>query len=199
MLLMAAGIAGEFQRMQVSAISLGSLLGLGYLIVFGSVVAFTQTNVRLIASTNLEVEVAIRQGKLREDLYYRINTIRLNLPPLAERVDLWETEYVHIMDAAGDIVEWYKGTGLRPFLAALKDGDERNRADRRQVRCRADPGDLQQMRRVDGAAANDDLTRRRQLTVGVVLAEADAGATSTAPAASRDNEARMATPFWSTT
>jgi drug/metabolite transporter (DMT)-like permease len=41
MLLMAAGIAGEFQRMQVSAISLGSLLGLGYLIVFGSVVAFT--------------------------------------------------------------------------------------------------------------------------------------------------------------
>ncbi len=46
-----------------------------------------KTNVRLIASTNLEVEVAIRQGKLREDLYYRINTIRLNLPPLAERVD----------------------------------------------------------------------------------------------------------------
>jgi drug/metabolite transporter (DMT)-like permease len=41
MLLMAAGIAGEFQRMQVSAISLGSILGLGYLIVFGSVVAFT--------------------------------------------------------------------------------------------------------------------------------------------------------------
>jgi DNA-binding NtrC family response regulator len=46
-----------------------------------------KTNVRLVASTNLEVEVAIRQGKLREDLYYRINTIRLNLPPLAERVD----------------------------------------------------------------------------------------------------------------
>src|SRR5438874_12327854 len=46
-----------------------------------------KSNARLIASTNLEVEVAIRQGKLREDLYYRINTIRLNLPPLAERVD----------------------------------------------------------------------------------------------------------------
>jgi len=46
-----------------------------------------KTNVRLIASTNLEVEVAIRQGKLREDLYYRISTIRLNLPPLAERVE----------------------------------------------------------------------------------------------------------------
>src|SRR4029079_7224033 len=46
-----------------------------------------KTNVRLIASTNLEVEVAIRQGKLREDLHYRINTIRLTLPPLAERID----------------------------------------------------------------------------------------------------------------
>ena len=41
MLLMSAGIAGEFQKVQWSAISLGSLLGLAYLIVFGSVVAFT--------------------------------------------------------------------------------------------------------------------------------------------------------------
>jgi DNA-binding NtrC family response regulator len=46
-----------------------------------------RTNVRLIASTNLEVDVAFRQGKLRQDLYYRINTIPLHLPPLAERVD----------------------------------------------------------------------------------------------------------------
>ena len=41
MLLMSAGIAGKFQKVQWSAISLGSLLGLAYLIVFGSVVAFT--------------------------------------------------------------------------------------------------------------------------------------------------------------
>lgn len=41
MLLMAAGTTGEFERTQWSAISLGSLLGLGYLILFGSVVAFT--------------------------------------------------------------------------------------------------------------------------------------------------------------
>jgi two-component system, NtrC family, response regulator AtoC len=46
-----------------------------------------KVNVRILASTNLEVEVAIRAGKLREDLYYRINTISLNLPPLRERQD----------------------------------------------------------------------------------------------------------------
>ena len=46
-----------------------------------------KVNVRILASTNLEVEVAIRAGKLREDLYYRISTISLNLPPLRERSD----------------------------------------------------------------------------------------------------------------
>jgi transcriptional regulator with PAS, ATPase and Fis domain len=46
-----------------------------------------KTNVRIIASTNLEVEVAIRAGKLREDLYYRISTMTLNLPALRERPD----------------------------------------------------------------------------------------------------------------
>lgn len=46
-----------------------------------------KTNVRLVASTNLEVDVAIRSGKLRQDLFYRLNTIPLHLPPLRERTD----------------------------------------------------------------------------------------------------------------
>jgi hypothetical protein len=48
------------------------------------------------------------------------------LAPLASKLDFWETQYLHVMDDPGDLVEWYKGTGLRPFLAALSDGDERN-------------------------------------------------------------------------
>lgn len=46
-----------------------------------------KTDVRIVASTNLEVDVAIRAGKLREDLYYRISAITLDLPPLRERSD----------------------------------------------------------------------------------------------------------------
>lgn len=46
-----------------------------------------KTDVRIIASTNLEVPVAIRSGKLREDLYYRISAISLNLKSLRERRD----------------------------------------------------------------------------------------------------------------
>jgi trans-aconitate 2-methyltransferase len=49
------------------------------------------------------------------------------LAPHAARLDLWETEYLHIMDSAEAIVEWYKGTGMRPFLAALDTDAERAR------------------------------------------------------------------------
>jgi trans-aconitate 2-methyltransferase len=49
------------------------------------------------------------------------------LAPLAARVELWATEYVHVMDGPEDIVEWYKGTGMRPFLDALSGDVERGR------------------------------------------------------------------------
>ncbi|HXK05376.1 MAG TPA: trans-aconitate 2-methyltransferase, partial [Verrucomicrobiae bacterium] len=42
-------------------------------------------------------------------------------------IDLWETEYLHIMDGAEAIVDWYKGTGMRPFLEALVTEAERAR------------------------------------------------------------------------
>src|SRR5436190_7913787 len=40
---------------------------------------------RLICATNTDLDVALREGKLREDLYFRINTITLRVPPLRER------------------------------------------------------------------------------------------------------------------
>jgi DNA-binding NtrC family response regulator len=42
---------------------------------------------RLICATNVEPEVAIKDGRLREDLYFRINTVALRVPPLRERTE----------------------------------------------------------------------------------------------------------------
>ena len=42
-------------------------------------------NIRLICATNMNIEVLVREGKFREDLYYRINTVPINLTPLRER------------------------------------------------------------------------------------------------------------------
>jgi transcriptional regulator with PAS, ATPase and Fis domain len=46
-----------------------------------------QTNCRIIAATNRKPEDAIKDGKLRDDLFYRISAISVHLPPLRERRD----------------------------------------------------------------------------------------------------------------
>ena len=42
-------------------------------------------NIRLICATNMDLESLVREGRFREDLYYRINTVHIALPPLRER------------------------------------------------------------------------------------------------------------------
>jgi len=41
----------------------------------------------------------------------------------ASHLEIWQTEYQHVLDGPEAIVEWYRGTGLRPFLNALEEAD----------------------------------------------------------------------------
>ncbi|NIA22722.1 MAG: response regulator [Proteobacteria bacterium] len=53
-----------------------------------------KVDVRIISATNRDIENLVERGEFREDLYYRISTIHLHLPPLRERID----EFGEIVD-----------------------------------------------------------------------------------------------------
>jgi transcriptional regulator with PAS, ATPase and Fis domain len=69
-----------------------------------------KTDVRIVAATNVKMVEAIEKGKFREDLYYRLSTIDINLPPLRERA-----EDIHLLfrKFAADFAQKYKMPTVR--------------------------------------------------------------------------------------
>jgi transcriptional regulator with PAS, ATPase and Fis domain len=97
-----------------------------------------QTDVRIIAATNVNILEAVKKGKFREDLYYRLNTISIQLPPLRKRgddiyllfrkfaadfADQYNTPPIRLTDDAVEILKDYNWPGnirqLRNFVAQL--------------------------------------------------------------------------------
>ena len=69
-----------------------------------------KTDVRVVAATNIDIPLAISQGRFREDLYYRLNAVPINIPPLRERK---EDITLLFRKFAADFAENYKMPSIR--------------------------------------------------------------------------------------
>lgn len=76
-----------------------------------------KTDVRIVAATNVNMQEAIRKGKFREDLYYRLSTVEIYLPPLRER-----KEDMHLLfrKFASDFAKKYNMPTIRLTEDAVK-------------------------------------------------------------------------------
>lgn len=76
-----------------------------------------KTDVRIVAATNVNIPEAIQKGKFREDLYYRLNTVPIHIPPLRER-----KEDIHLLfrKFASDFGEKYRMPGVKLGTAAVE-------------------------------------------------------------------------------
>ena len=93
-----------------------------------------KTNVRIVAATNVDMHHAIRNGKFREDLYYRLNTVPIQIPSLRERS---EDIVLLFRKFASDFAEKYR---MPPIV--LSDSARRMLADYRW------PGNIRQLKNI---------------------------------------------------
>ncbi len=109
----------DLQPMLLRAIELGEVRALGE-------DAVRQVKVRIVAATNCDLEEAARDGRFRQDLFYRLAVVRLRVPPLRERPQDIAPLARHFADQAGlgeldaDILAGLQGRSWRGNARELK-------------------------------------------------------------------------------
>ena len=77
-----------------------------------------KTDVRIVAATNVKMQEALKKGRFREDLYYRLNTVEIYLPPLRDR-----KEDIHLLfrKFASDFAQKYRMSTLQLSEGAVRE------------------------------------------------------------------------------
>lgn len=111
-----------------------------------------KTDVRVVAATNINLPEAVSVGKFREDLYYRLNTVPISVPPLRERKD---DIHLFFRKFASDIASHY-----RMPVVTLDDGA------RKALESYSWPGNVRQLKNV--AEQISAVEETRLITEGIV-------------------------------
>ena len=82
-----------------------------------------ELDVRLVAATNRDLEQQVREGKFREDLFFRLNVVRITLPPLRERpedIPMLLAHYIHFFAKENGLVPLNIEPGALRYLQAYR-------------------------------------------------------------------------------
>jgi len=132
-------------------------------------------DIRVIAATNQDVRRAIRQGTLREDLFYRLNVFTITMPPLRDRIEDIPLLADHFIEKHGTRLKWGHPTLSAAALAYLQ--------------AYAWPGNVRELENVIERALV--LSRGAQIEVQHVPREIVAAAEPTAPSISAPHSSSL--------
>ena len=112
-----------------------------------------KTDVRIVAATNVKMQEALKKGRFREDLYYRLNTVEIFLPPLRER-----KEDIHLLfrKFASDFAQKYRMPTIQLSPEAVK-----------ELLHYRWPGNIRQLRNI--AEQISVVEQKREISAGTLL------------------------------